>query len=120
MNDYHSHRERIALPLAGALLENLILLAFLAWRETVHPRPEIHYWRTAGGAEVDFVIEHESRLLPVEVKTAKRISTHDLRHLESFLADYAERVPWAAVLHDTNQAHVLTRRIVGLPVLQFL
>ena len=109
-----------ASPLAGALLENLVLSAFLAWRETVHPRPEIYYWRTAGGAEVDFVIEHESRLLPVEVKTAKRISTHDLRHLESFLTDYAGRAPWGVVLHDTDQAHVITRNIVGLPVLQFL
>jgi predicted AAA+ superfamily ATPase len=109
-----------ASPLAGALLENLVLSAFLAWRETVHPRPEISYWRTAGGAEVNFVIEHGSRLLPVEVKTAKRISMHDLRHLEIFLTDYAGSAPWAVVLHDTNQAHVITRRIAGLPVSQFL
>ncbi len=107
-------------PLAGALLENLVFSAFLVWRETVHPRPEIFYWRTAGGAEVDLVIEHEARLLPIEVKAAKRISIHDLRHLEIFLADYAERAPWAVVLHDTDQAHVITRRIAGLPVSHFM
>ncbi|MDN8969193.1 DUF4143 domain-containing protein, partial [Staphylococcus aureus] len=51
----------------GAHLENLVLLDLLAWRELQTPRPEILYWRTASGAEVDFVIETPKRLLPIEV-----------------------------------------------------
>lgn len=106
--------------LAGALLENVVFSAFFTWRETVHPRPEITYWRTAGGAEVDFVIEQGKKLFPVEVKTAKKISMHDLRHLEIFLDDYSTRAAWGVVLHDTERAHPLTPRIVGLPIAHFL
>ncbi len=105
--------------LAGSLLENRALVALRAWRETVHPKPEIHYWRTAGGAEVDFVIEHRSRLVPVEVKMRERVRSSDLRHMEIFLADYGKRAPWGIVLHATDRPHVIARRLVGLPVAQF-
>jgi hypothetical protein len=51
-------------PRSGAFLENLVLAELDAWRECVAPRPEVFYWRTASGAEVDFVIEHQRRLVP--------------------------------------------------------
>lgn len=109
-----------ASPLAGALLENMLFSAFLAWRETVHPKAEIFYWRTAGGAEVDFVIERGPKLLPLEVKTARQITLHELRHLDVFLADYAKRAAWGAVVHNTDRARLITRTIASLPIAAFL
>jgi predicted AAA+ superfamily ATPase len=41
----------------GAHLENLVLTDLLTWRDTQPRRPEVLYWRTATGDEVDFVIE---------------------------------------------------------------
>jgi uncharacterized protein len=49
----------------GAHLENLVLTDLLAWRETRTTPPEILYWRTASGEEVDFVIELGNRVLRV-------------------------------------------------------
>jgi predicted AAA+ superfamily ATPase len=106
--------------LAGSLLENLVLAALLAWRETARPKPELNFWRTAGGAEIDFVIESQRRLVPIEVKASKRVRLDDLRHIEIFLSDHAERALFGAILHDTNQAHMITRQIVGLPVSEFV
>ncbi|NOT56454.1 MAG: ATP-binding protein [Deltaproteobacteria bacterium] len=106
--------------LAGALLENLLFSAFLAWRETVQPKPEIFYWRTAGGAEVDFVIERGPKLLPLEVKTARQITLPELRHLETFLTEYPTKATWGAVLHQTDQARLLTPTIASVPLATFL
>jgi len=33
---------------------------------------EVAYWRTASGEEVDFVIEADNALLPIEVKATRR------------------------------------------------
>ena len=41
----------------GAHLENLIAGDLFAWRESRTHRPNILFWRTSKGAEVDFVIE---------------------------------------------------------------
>jgi predicted AAA+ superfamily ATPase len=105
--------------LLGPLLENLVLSGLLAWREVTRPRPEILFWRTAGGAEVDFVVEAGSRLLPIEIKAARRVRLGDVRHLEIFLSDHARRARFAVVLHDTDAPQMITRNIVGLPVSAF-
>lgn len=83
-----------AAEVPGALLGNLVLMQALAWRETIVPRPEIHYWRTRGGIEVDFVIEAGRRLLPVEVKAAQRVRLADARGLGAFLEEYPKGSPF--------------------------
>jgi len=72
-------------PGAGALLENLVLVQLLAWREVELPRPQISYWRTAAGDEVDFVIESPKGLLPIEVKASPRARLQECRSIELFL-----------------------------------
>jgi predicted AAA+ superfamily ATPase len=115
-----SMRELNESHLLGSLLENLVLSSLLTWRETTSAKADICYWRTAGGAEVDFVIETPRRLLPVEVKAAKRVRLGDLKHLDNFLADYRTLAPFGIVLHDVDRPHVLTKRIVGMPVADFI
>ncbi len=106
--------------LAGALLENLVLCGLLAWRETSPAGPQVHYWRTTGGAEIDFVIESGRKLLPIEVKASAQVRVDDLRHLEAFQREHAERAPLAVLLHDTPVPRVLARGIVGLPISAYL
>jgi predicted AAA+ superfamily ATPase len=113
-------RELNESPLTGSLLENLVLSSLLTWRETSSAKADICFWRTAGGAEVDFVIESSKRLLPIEVKATKRVRLGDLKHMENFLADYRTVSPFGVVLHDVDRPHILTRRIIGMPVVDFV
>jgi hypothetical protein len=100
----------------GALLENLVLTQILAWRETVLPRPEVFYWRTHSGAEVDFVIESGRRLLPIEVKSARRVRLADAKGLEVFLEDNPRSAPLGILLYGGSDTLLLTDRIVAIPV----
>jgi predicted AAA+ superfamily ATPase len=99
----------------GAHLENLVLLDLLAWRELETPRPEILYWRTSGGVEVDFVIETRKRLLPIEVKTAIRPVPADARGLESFLYEYEGKCDGGLLLYGGDEVFPLTRRVLAAP-----
>ncbi len=56
---------------SGPHLENLVLGDLLVWRDSQVTRPELLYWRTAAGEEVDFVVEHRGRVLPIEVKSTE-------------------------------------------------
>lgn len=100
----------------GALLENLVLTQILAWRETVIPRPEIHYWRTHAGAEVDFVIESGRRLLPIEVKASQRARLADVSGLSAFLEEHPKTAPVGILLYGGKDVAILTERIVAIPV----
>jgi predicted AAA+ superfamily ATPase len=45
---------------------------------------KIRYWRTAGKAEVDFVVEFRNEILPIEVKTEPKLKKGFLSFLKSY------------------------------------
>jgi hypothetical protein len=87
----------------------------VAWRDAQIPRPQILYWRTASGEEVDLVIEHPRGLLPIEVKATARPSTRDARHLRTFCEEYADRVQERLLLHDGEEIFWIGRGILAAP-----
>ena len=99
----------------GPHLENLVLMDLLAWRDVQPRRPEVLYWRTAAGQEVDFVIETPKRLLPIEVKAAARVSPADGAGLEAFLDEYADLTDGALLLYGGAETYPLTRRVLAVP-----
>jgi predicted AAA+ superfamily ATPase len=106
--------------LAGALLENLVYSQLLIWREAQAPRPEIFYWRTATGAEVDFVVEQRNGLIPIEIKMANRPQLSDLRALEMFLDDYPKLANFGLLIYGGDEVVALTSRIIAVPARAFL
>ena len=100
---------------SGAHLENLVLGDLLAWRDTRARRPEILYWRTATGEEVDFVIEVDRRLVAIEVKAGDRPKVDDARHLRSFRAEYKSRARTALLLHTGDRVEWLAPGILAAP-----
>jgi hypothetical protein len=101
--------------LAGALLENLVYAQLLTWREAETPRPEIYYWRTVSGAEVDFVVESRQGLLPIEVKMTSRARVEDVRSLELFLDEYSKATRIGLLFYGGDEVVPLTSRILAVP-----
>ena len=101
---------------AGALLENMVLAQLLAWREVETPRPEVSYWRTAAGIEVDFVLEARGRLLPVEVKASARARPEEARALEMFLDEHPRAASVGLLLYGGKDAVPVSRRVLAAPV----
>ena len=99
----------------GAHLENLVLMDMLAWRDTQPQRPEILYWRTATGDEVDFVIETPQRTLPIEVKASTRIVPADARGLEAFLDEYPDTADGGLLIHGGEETFPVTARVLAVP-----
>ena len=54
-------------------------------------RYEIKYWRTKQGAEVDFVIEFQNELIPIEVKYQESSDTNITRSFQNFLNKYKQK-----------------------------
>lgn len=100
----------------GAHLENLIITDLLAWADAEPgPRPQILYWRTASGQEVDVVIEAGGRLLAVEIKATARPSHRAAKHLRSFRQEYGEGVAGCLLLHGGSETFRISEGIVAAP-----
>lgn len=99
----------------GAHLENLVLHDLMTWRDSRLRRAEVFHWRTTIGEEVDFVVESEDRLLPIEVKATKRPRLRDTVHLRTFQAQYGERSRAGLLLHTGETLEWITPDVLAVP-----
>ena len=74
----------------GAALETLFLQQARALNDYRDLGYRLHYWRTATGDEVDFVLYGERGLRAFEVKMAQNIRPDDLRGLLRFRAEFPQ------------------------------
>lgn len=75
-------------PLAGALVESVVVAEWVkAFRQNGEP-PSLYFWRTSAGEEIDLLIERDGRLYAVEVKAT---ATPNPGHAAG-LARWLERV----------------------------
>lgn len=99
----------------GSHLENLVLGDLLAWKDSRLERADVLYWRTAIGEEVDFVIEADDALLPIEVKASAKPRVGDARHLQTFRAEYGRRSRAGLLLHTGDAIEWLAPGILAAP-----
>ena len=71
-------------PLAGPLMEAAVLSEIIKTLTHRGERPEVYFWRTAAGAEVDFVVEADGRIIPIEVKTTATPRPRMVRGIRTF------------------------------------
>ena len=81
----------------GPALEGLVAQHLRAWTACSRRDADVCFWRTRGGAEVDFVVYGEAGLQAFEVKNAAAVHPGDLRALRAFREDYPEAE--TALLH---------------------
>ncbi|HEY0781696.1 MAG TPA: DUF4143 domain-containing protein, partial [Thermoanaerobaculia bacterium] len=99
----------------GAHLENLVLCDLLAGRDSLPDGPEILYWRTTAGEEVDFVLEWRGRLLPIEVKATAKPRLSDAKTLLSFRGEYGASCRAALLLHAGSEISWLAGGVLAVP-----
>ncbi|MGC8558447.1 MAG: ATP-binding protein [Nitrososphaeria archaeon] len=90
---------------AGSLLENFV------FNELKNMGFDVHYWRTTGGAEVDFVVKINDQLVPIEVKCTGR----EKRGFISFIKEYSPRVALVFTEVDSGIREVGNTKVAYLP-----
>ena len=108
------HLSRQGIP-RGAHLENMVLLDLLFWRDSQPDSLEIFYWRTTAGEEVDFVIESNGQLIPIEVKSTTHPGFKDSANLRLIRSQYPENCKAGLVLHAGDELNWLAPNILAAP-----
>jgi predicted AAA+ superfamily ATPase len=75
----------------------------------------LHYLRTKDGAEVDFIIERENRLTPVEVKWTEHPDLSDARHLLTFLREHPKQAKHGYLICRCLRPLQLHDQVTALP-----
>ena len=106
---------RLADAQAGTLLEQWVAQELIARASYLGRGHRVSFWRTASGAEVDFVWETPREDTPIEVKWTARPRPSDARHLETFLDLYPSRARRGLLVCRCDKPEQLTDRIRAVP-----
>jgi len=72
----------------GNLFEQFVGLELIRWARLQNLKTSIHFWRDSSGPEIDWLLNRNQSLLPIEVKWTDNPSSRDAKHLELFLREY--------------------------------
>lgn len=103
--------------IGGMALEGLVLQHLKAWCDYSEGTAKCYFWRSRGGAEVDFVLYGEKCFYAIEVKNAKQVHPRSLTSLKTFRKDYPES---SCILLYRGKEKILVDGILCIPIESFL
>ncbi len=84
------------------------------WKRLQYLGGALHHVRSKDGREIDFLVELEGKLFPIEVKWTDRPSRSDARHVAAFLAENAS-APEGFVICRCMRPQLLCPGVTALP-----
>ena len=97
----------------GFHLETLVANDLFVWRDGA-PTRALYHWRLTSGQEVDFVLEDDGRLIPVEVKASQSVGLSDAKHLRTFRERHSN-ASRALLLSCDTEIRMLGDGVVAAP-----
>jgi hypothetical protein len=106
---------------AGSVLENFVLMELrkqCAWSATL---PELFYWRTVSGREVDVVLEDRTgKVVGVEVKAAATLGSNDVSGLQALASAVGKNWVRGVVLYAGAEIIPFSANLHGVPINRLL
>lgn len=81
-------------PKRGASFEGLVIEELIGLANTRLVRPEFFFWRTQAGAEVDLLVVHGRRIVPIEIKLGTTIDQYAVPGLRQCMKDLGLTRGW--------------------------
>jgi hypothetical protein len=78
-------------PMGGAIMETAVVNEI--HRSLIHrgETPQMYFWRTSNGTEIDIVIDAGNRLIPIEIKLSATPNRGMAKSIEAFRKDFGEK-----------------------------
>lgn len=105
---------RVSRVRLGELFQQMVGLELIRLTRSEPERRAVRFWRDPDGPEVDWVLEGQGELVPVEVKWSDTPGKRDVRHLEVFLDEYDDARRGYVVCRVPRRSR-LTDRIEAIP-----
>ncbi len=102
-------------PMGGAILETAVLSELVKTLTHRGFPPRVYFWRTMAGTEVDFVVETDGKLVPIEVKLSATPRPAMAAAIRGFQGDMAGAAVPGYVVHPGDLHLPLGPQVAALP-----
>lgn len=103
-------------PKLGSIFETWAVNYIHQQFATLSVPPNAYHWRTAGGAEVDLILERNGKLYPIEIKCKTNLTRSDLSGLHAFRETYPhiEIMP-GLIVYAGSECYKLDANTLAIP-----
>lgn len=100
----------------GFWLEQTIFQSLQTWRTLDSANRRLYYWRDRSGKEVDFILEHQGKLVAIEIKSSNQATLEDTRGILAFRGGLSKGTQFCngVVLHS-GEGRPLGKNLYALP-----
>ncbi len=102
-------------PMGGPIFENAVVTEI--YKRLTHRGdiPQMFFWRTSSGVEVDVLIQSGAMLVPVEVKKIGTPKSKMAASIKTLFEDFGERMPRGFIVYTGNTKSPVARNITAVP-----
>lgn len=102
-------------PMGGAIFETAVLSELI--KTFIHRgrEPQIYFWRTTAGTEIDIIIEYSGKLIPIEVKLSSTPRISMASEIKIFQKDFKNRSAKGYIIHPGDIQLPLGSNVIALP-----
>ncbi|MCU0292886.1 MAG: ATP-binding protein [Thermoanaerobaculaceae bacterium] len=101
--------------LTGAQYENAVITQILITLWSLGVKVSASFLRTSAGLEVDLLLEHEDRLIAVEIKARPRVDRHDAASIERARRHLGDRLVAGLVVYRGQELGPLADSVFAVP-----
>ena len=102
-------------PMGGAIFETAVLSEIVRTLTHRGIQPQIYFWRTVGGSEIDFIVNTDHGLVPIEVKLSATPRPAMASTIRIFQRDLGETVLPGYVVHPGSIRLSLGQHVTAIP-----
>ena len=102
-------------PLGGVIFETAVLTEIV--KRFVHSGqdPHLYFWRTSHGSEVDFIVEHGGKLIPIEAKLSATPRPTMAPGILAFQKDFPKKAEKGYIIHPGDMKLSIAPNVLALP-----
>ncbi|MDD5762493.1 MAG: ATP-binding protein [bacterium] len=102
-------------PMGVAIFETAVVNEVIRRLSGRGKLPQLYFWRTSTGVEVDLIVETAGRLLPIEIRMSATPDRSMARNIVSFRKDFYGQAEKGFVVHPGDVTLPLGPDVVALP-----
>jgi predicted AAA+ superfamily ATPase len=102
-------------PMGGAIIETAVVSEIQRRLTHAGVDPEMYFWRTSAGSEVDIVAAYNGTLVPIEVKTSSTPRPAMAAGIRAFQEDMGPRAADGFLIHPGDTGLPMGPRVSALP-----
>ncbi len=102
-------------PMGGAILETAVLSEIVRTLTHRGDQPQIYFWRTVAGLEVDFIVQTDQVLIPIEVKLSSTPHPSMASSIQVLQQDFGDIMLSGYVIHPGDIQLPLGKKVTAIP-----